>query len=70
MTMNKVLMPVGRPKLTPEDPDKKTLVDKYVELGAMIISEVMQAADPWDGLSKRAGNLLGPMTMPYFCGNW
>ena len=67
--IDKVLMPEGKPKLTPEDPDKKALVDKYVELGAMFPSEVMQAANPWDGLSKRAGNLLPAMTMPFFCGN-
>ena len=67
--IDRVLMPEGKPKLTPEDPDKRALVDKYVELGAMIGSEVMQAADPWDGISKRAGNLLPSMTLPYFCGN-
>ena len=52
--IDRVLMPEGKPKLTPEDPDKRALVDKYVELGAMIGSEVMQAADPWDGIPKRA----------------
>ena len=39
-------MPEGR-KLTPEDPDKKALVEKYVELGAMNGAEVMGVADPW-----------------------
>ena len=67
--IDQVLMPEGRPKLTPQDPDKKALVDKYVELGAMFGSEVMKAADPWEGVAKRAGNLLPCMTMPYFCGN-
>ena len=67
MYIDKVLMPEGRPKLTPKDPDKKALVDKYVELGAMIMPEVMKAANPWDGISKRAGNLLPTMTMPFFC---
>ena len=55
--------------MTPQDPEKKALVDKYVELGAMIGSEVMKAVDPWDGVAKRAGNLLPCMTVPYFCGN-
>ena len=67
--IDQVLMPEGRPKLTPQDPDKKALVDKYVELGAMFGSEVMKASDPWEGVAKRAGNLLPCMTMPYFCGN-
>ena len=51
-------MPEGR-KLTPADPEKKALVEKYVELGSMIFSEVMGAADPWTGISKvvtRASN--------------
>ena len=44
--IDRVLMPEGR-KLTPEDPDKKALVEKYVELGAMNMAEVMGVADPW-----------------------
>ena len=67
--IDKVLMPKGKPALTPVDLEKKALVQKYVELGAMVFSEVVQAADPWDGLSKRAGNLLPVMTLPFFCGN-
>ena len=52
MTYNcRVLMPEGR-KLTPADPEKKALVEKYVELGSMIGSEVMGAADPWAGITK------------------
>ena len=47
----RVLMPEGR-KLTPADPEKKALVEKYVELGSMIGSEVMGAADPWAGITK------------------
>ena len=69
MYIDKVLMPEGRSKLTPQDPKKKALVDKYVELGSMFVSEVMQAADPWEGIAKRAGNLLPFMTLPFFCGN-
>ena len=48
---SRVLMPEGR-KLTPADPEKKALVEKYVELGSMIGSEVMGAADPWAGITK------------------
>jgi glutathione S-transferase len=66
--IDQVLMP-GGPKLTPTDPGKKALMDKWVESGSMIMSEVISAADPWDGLSKRFGNMLGPMTMPLFCAN-
>ena len=44
--IDRVLMPEGR-KLTPEDPDKKALVEKYVELGAMNGAEVLGVADPW-----------------------
>ena len=53
------------PKLTPSDPDSKVLMDKWVDLGSMITSEGVG----WDGLSKRIGNLLGPMTLPLFAGN-
>ena len=53
------------PKLTPSDPDSKALMDKWVDLGSMITSEGVG----WDGLSKRIGNLLGPMTLPLFAGN-
>eukprot|EP00092_Neocalanus_flemingeri_P011679 GFUD01012589.1.p1 GENE.GFUD01012589.1~~GFUD01012589.1.p1 ORF type:complete len:348 (-),score=95.98 GFUD01012589.1:88-978(-) len=66
--IDQFLMP-GGPRLTPTDPGKKALMDKWVESGAMIKSEVFEAADPWDGLSKRAGNMLLPMTMPLFCAN-
>jgi len=66
--IDQVLMP-GGPKLTPTDPEKKALMNKWVESGAMIMSEVTQASDPWDGMAKRAGNLLGPMTFPIFCAN-
>jgi len=59
----------GGPRLTPTDPDKKALMDKWVESGSMILSEVLGASDPWDGMSRRIGNILGPMTMPLFCGN-
>ena len=48
---SRVLLPEGR-KLTPADPEKKALVEKYVELGSMIGSEVMGAADPWAGITK------------------
>ena len=40
-------------------------MDKWVDLGSMITSEGVG----WDGLSKRIGNLLGPMTLPLFAGN-
>ena len=66
--IDQVLMP-GGPKLTPTDPTKKTLMDKWLESGAMIMSEVFEASNPWDGFSKRFGNILGPMTMPLVCGN-
>jgi len=66
--IDQVLMP-GGPRLTPTDPDKKALMDKWVESGSMILSEVLGASDPWDGMSRRIGNILGPMTMPLFCGN-
>ena len=67
--IDNVLMPKGKPALMPEDPVKKALVHKYVELGAMVFSEVIEAVDRWDGISKRAGNLLPVMTMPFFCAN-
>jgi len=66
--IDQVLMP-GGPKLTPADPTKKALVDKWVESGSMFISEVFEASSPWDGISKRAGNMLAPMTLPLFCAN-
>jgi len=59
----------GDSKLTPKDPASRALVDKWIELGSMVQSEVFDSADPWDGMSKRLGNLLGPMTMPLFCAN-
>ena len=66
--IDQVLMP-GGPRLTPSDPVKKALMDKWVESGSMIKSEVLGAPNPWDGMTKRFGNLLGPMTLPLFCGN-
>ena len=55
----------GGPKLTPKDPDVKALMNKWLESGAMVTSEGMD----WNGLSKRLGNVLGPMTLPIFAGN-
>ena len=55
----------GGPKLTPKDPDVKAVMDKWLESGAMVTSEGMD----WNGLSKRLGNVLGPMTLPIFAGN-
>jgi len=66
--IDQVLMP-GGPRLTPTDPAKKALMDKWVESGSMFMSEVIEAPTPSEGMIKRFGNLLGPMTMPLFCGN-
>jgi len=55
--IDQVLMS-GGPKLTPNDPVKKALMDKWVDSGAMI---------PTDGLEKRIGNLLNGVTQPLFC---
>jgi len=65
--IDQVLMP-GGPKLTPTDPEKKKVMDKWVDQGAMIMSEV-DKKNPWPGMSGRAGNLLPPMTMPLFAAN-
>jgi len=62
--IDQVLMP-GGPKLTPSDPDKKALMDKWVDCGSMITTEGMN----WEGMSKRIGNTLGPMTLPLFGAN-
>jgi len=64
--IDQVLMP-GGPKLTPRDPEMKMLMDKWVASGAMIISELSETDDIFDGVKKRFGNTLGPMTMPLFC---
>jgi len=64
MYIDQVLMP-GGPKLTPNDPDDKALMDKWLESGAMVKDEGMD----WNGLSKRLGNLLPPMTLPLFAAN-
>jgi len=65
--IDQVLMP-GGPRLTPTDPEKGKLMDKWVDYGAMIISEV-DKSDPWPGVTKRMGNMLGPMTLPLFVAN-
>ena len=64
MYIDQVLMP-GGPKLTPKDPDDKDLMDKWLDSGAMVKDEGMD----WNGLSKRLGNLLPPMTLPLFAAN-
>jgi len=66
--IDQVLMP-GGPRLTPADPALRALMDKWVESGSMVMSEVMGGVTFWGGMSKRLGNLLGPMTMPLFCAN-
>ena len=58
-------MPADGPKLTPTDPDDKALMEKWLESGSMLLSDGMN----WNGMSKRLGNLLGPMTMPIFAAN-
>jgi len=62
--VDQVLMP-GGPKLTPSDPEKRKVMDKWVNQGAMIMSDV-DKKNPWKGLESRAGNLLGAITMPVF----
>jgi len=62
--IDQVLMP-GGPKLTPSDPEKRKVMDKWVNQGAMIMSDV-DKKNPWKGLESRAGNLLGAITMPVF----
>ena len=64
MYIDQVLMP-GGPKLTPKDPDDKALMDKWLDSGAMVKDE----GTDWNGLSKRLGNLLSPMTLPLFAAN-
>jgi hypothetical protein len=59
-------LPEGAPKLTPTDPAKKALVDKWVNSGSMVISEVLGTDNPWSGIEKRMGNLLIIITMPMF----
>ena len=55
----------GGPKLTPKDPDDKALMEKWLDSGAMLKDE----GTDWNGLSKRLGNLLSPMTLPLFAAN-
>merc|ERR550539_223588 len=62
--IDQVLMP-GGPRLTPTDPEKKKVMEKWVNQGAMIMSDV-DKKNPWKGLESRAGNLLGAITMPLF----
>ena len=64
MYIDQVLMP-GGPKLTPKDPDDKALMEKWLDSGAMLKDE----GTDWNGLSKRLGNLLSPMTLPLFAAN-
>ena len=42
----------GGPKLTPSDPEKKALMEKWLESGKMLQNESMQG---WSGMSKRLG---------------
>ena len=49
--IDQVLMP-GGPKLTPSDPEKKALMEKWLESGKMLQNESMQG---WIGMSKRLG---------------
>ena len=64
MYIDQVLMP-GGPKFTPKDPDDKALMEKWLDFGAMVKDE----GTDWNGLSKRLGNLLSPMTLPLFAAN-
>lgn len=64
--INQNLVPPGAQSLSPDDPDKKAIVDKWVDRGAMMMNEVLQASDPWTGLEKRFGNVLPFMTLPMF----
>jgi hypothetical protein len=59
-------MPEKAPELEPVDPEMKALMTKWVEIGAMVPSEVFGANDPWSGIQKRMGNLLPLLTMPLF----
>ena len=49
--IDQVLMP-GGPKLTPSDPEKKALMEKWLESGKMLQNESMEG---WSGMSKRLG---------------
>ena len=51
-------------RLTPEDPSKIELMEKWVQSGSLISSEMNES-----GFSKRIGNLLFPMTLPLFAAN-
>ncbi len=55
-------------KLTPTDPDKMAIVDKWVKLGEMQTGELFGVgATIESGMRKRLGNMLPPLTMPLFC---
>ena len=43
----------GGPRLTPADPALRALMDKWVESGSMVKSEVMGGVTFWGGMSKR-----------------
>jgi len=58
----------GKQALVPSDPSLVEEMERMVDQTAMIITSEM-LSDPRAFLRRRAGNLLGPMSVPLFCAN-